>query len=94
MEITKNTQDKIDINTIREFSLRVSAYKYASKMLGVAPCKACNKFNTPDGLLDINRYSEFVECVDNLSCDAIKEYYEKYDNYVKQYLEEHERNNN
>lgn len=87
-------EDKIDINTIRDLSLRVSAYKYASDMLGDAPCKACNKFNTPDGILDINRYSEFIECVDNLSCDAIKEYCDKYDNYVKQYLEEHERNNN
>lgn len=87
-------QDKIDINTIRDLSLRVSAYKYASKMLGDSPCKACNKFNTPDGILDINTYSEFVECVDNLSCDAIKEYCEKYDNYVRQYLEEHECNNN
>ena len=87
-------QDKIDINTIRELSLRVSAYKYASEMLGDSPCKDCNKFNTSDGLLDISRYSEFMECVDNLSCDAIKEYCKKYDNYVKQYLEEHECNNN
>lgn len=87
-------QDKININTIRELSLRVSAYKYASEMLGDSPCKACNKFNTSDGLLDISRYSEFMECVDNFSCDAIKEYCKKYDNYVKQYLEEHECNNN
>lgn len=87
-------RDKIDINTIRDLNLKVCAYKYASDMLGDAPCKACNKFTTPDGILDINRYSEFVECVDNLSCDAIKEYCDKYDNYVKQYLEEHERNNN
>lgn len=87
-------QDKIDINTIRDLNSKVSAYKYASDMLGDSPCKACNKFNTPDGLLDISRYSEFVECVDNLSCDAIKEYYNKYNIYVKQYLEEHERNNN
>lgn len=87
-------EDKIDINTIREVGLRISAYKYASEILGYSPCKACDKFNTPDGLLDINRYSEFVKCVDNLSCDAAKEYYEKYNNYVKQYLEEHERNNN
>lgn len=87
-------QDKIDINTIRDLSLRVSAYKYASKMLGDSPCKTCDKFNILDGVLDISRYSEFVECVDNLSCDAAKEYYEKYYNYVKQYLEEHERNNN
>ena len=87
-------EDKIDINTMRDLNLKVSAYKYASDMLGDSPCKACNKFNTPDGLLDISRYSEFVECVDNLSCDAIKEYYNKYNIYVKQYLEEHERNNN
>ena len=84
----------IDINAIRELGLRVSAYKYASEMLGDSPCKACDKFNTPDGLLDISRYSEFAECVDNLSCDDAKEYYEKYNNYVKQYLKEHECNNN
>jgi hypothetical protein len=83
----------IDINTIRDLNLKVSAYKYASDTLGDSPCKACNKFNTPDGLLDISRYSEFAKCVDNLSCDAAKEYYEKYNNYVKQYLEEHECNN-
>ena len=35
----------IDINTIRDLSLRVSAYKYASERLGNAPCKACDKFN-------------------------------------------------
>lgn len=86
-------EDKIDVNTIRDFSLRISAYKYASEMLGDSPCKACDKFNTPDGILDINRYSEFVKCVDSLSCDDAKEYYGKYDNYVKQYLEEHERDN-
>lgn len=84
----------IDINTIRELSLRLSAYKYASEILEDSPCKVCDKFNTPDGLLDISRYSEFVECVDNRSCDAAKEYYDKYNNYVKQYLEKHERNNN
>lgn len=89
MEITKNMQDKIDINTIRDLSLRISAYKYASEMCGDSPCKVCNKFNTPDGILDINRYSEFVECVDNLSCDAIKEYYEKYNKYEKEYLDKH-----
>ena len=83
-----------EINTIRKLSLRVNAYKYASEILGDSPCKYCDKFNTLDGLLDINKYSEFVECVDNLSCDAIKEYYEKYNNYVKQYLEEHECNDN
>lgn len=89
--------EKNDINTIRDirdFGLRINAYKYASEILGDSPCTACNKFNTSDGLLDINRYSEFVKCVDNLSCDAAKEYYEKYDNYVKQYLEEHECNDN
>ena len=84
----------IDINTVRELGLRVSAYKYASKMLGDSPCKTCDKFNILDGVLDISRYSEFAKCVDNLSCDAVKEYYEKYNNYVKQYLEEHECNNN
>jgi hypothetical protein len=84
----------IDINAVRELGLRVSAYKYASKILGDSPCKVCDKFNTLDGLLDISRYSEFAKCVDNLSCDAAKEYYEKYNNYVKQYLEEHECNNN
>lgn len=83
----------IDINIVRELGLRVSAYKYASKMLGDSPCKACDKFNTPDGLLDISIYSEFVKCVDNISCDDAKEYYKKYNNYVKQYLEEHEYNN-
>lgn len=87
-------QDEIDINTICDLSLRVSAYKYASDRLGDAPCKACGKFDTPDGILDISRYSEFAECVDNLSCDAAKEYYAKYNNYVKQYLEEHECDNN
>ena len=86
--------EKNDINTIRDLSLRVSAYKYASERLGDSPCKTCDKFNILDGVLDISRYSEFVKCVDNLSCDAAKEYYEKYNNYVKQYLEEHERNNN
>lgn len=85
---------KDEINTVRQLGIRVNAWKYASKMLGDSPCKDCNKFNTPDGILDMNRYSEFVKCVDNLSCDAAKEYYKKYDNYVKQYLEEHECNNN
>ena len=83
-----------EINTIRKLSLRVNAYKYASEMLGDSPCKTCDKFNALDGVLDMNRYSEFVECVDNLSCDAAKEYYEKYNNYLKQYLEEHECNDN
>jgi hypothetical protein len=83
----------IDINTVRELGLRVSSYKYASEMLGDSPCKVCDKFNTLDGLLDISRYSEFAKCVDNLSCDDAKEYYEKYNNYVKQYLEEYECNN-
>jgi hypothetical protein len=87
-------EGKIDINTVRKLGLLVSAYKYASEMLGDSPCKACDKFNTLDGLLDISRYSEFAKCVDNLSCDAAKEYYEKYNNYVKQYLEKHECNNN
>lgn len=87
-------QDKIDINAIRKLGLLVSAYKYASEMLGDSPCKTCDKFNIMDGVLDISRYSEFAKCVDNLSCDAAKKYYEKYNNYVKQYLEEHERNNN
>lgn len=86
--------DKIDINAVCKLGLLVSAYKYASEMLGDYPCKSCDKFNTPDGLLDISRYSEFVECVNNFSCDATKEYYEKYNNYAKQYLEEHECNNN
>lgn len=85
---------EIDINTVCQLGLRVNAWKYASEMLGDSPCKYCDKFNISDGVLDINKYSEFVECVDNLSCDAAKEYYEKYKNYVKQYLEEHERNNN
>ena len=87
-------EDKIDINAIRKLGLQISAYKYASEMLGDSPCKACDQFNTPDGLLDISRYSEFVKCVDSLSCDDAKEYYGKYNNYVKQYLEEHECNNN
>ena len=73
----------IDINTIRGLSLRVNAYKYASEMLGDSPCKACDKFNTPDGLLDISRYSEFAECVDNLSCNDAKEYYKKYNKLKK-----------
>ena len=85
---------EIDINTVRRLGIRVNAYKYASKMFGDSPCKNCDKFNASDGVLDINKYSEFVECVDNLSCDAAKEYYKKYNNYVKQYLEENERNNN
>ena len=69
-----------DINKIRK---KLLAFEYAYDMCDSSPCENCNKFRyiTTD-----EERAEFIRCVNEARCQEAKEYNEKYDNFVKEYL--------
>ena len=59
------------------------ACQYAYRMCGSSPCKDCDKFRhiTTD-----KEITEFRRCITEVRCQEAKDYNEKYDNFVKEYL--------
>lgn len=59
------------------------ACEYAYGMCGSSPCEDCNKFRhiTTD-----KERNDFIKCINEVRCQEAKEYKEKYNNFVKEYL--------
>lgn len=62
---------------------KLLAYDYAYGMCGSSPCVNCDKFKhiTTD-----KERNDFRKCINEVRCHEAKEYNEKYDNFVKEYL--------
>jgi hypothetical protein len=69
-----------ELNNIRKKFL---AFEYAYGMCGSSPCVDCNKFRhiTTD-----EERTNFIKCTNEARCQEAKDYNEKYDNFVKEYL--------
>lgn len=70
------------LDKIKPFK-KLQALQYAYDMCGSSPCEDCNDFRhiTTD-----EERTEFIKCVNETRCQEAKEYNEKYDNFVKEYL--------
>ena len=68
---------------INKINKKILAFGYAYSMCGSSPCQDCNKFRhiTTD-----KEMTEFRKCISEVRCQEAKEYNEKYDNFVKEYL--------
>ena len=52
-------------------------------MCGSSPCEDCNKFRH---ITTYEEMTDFINCKSEARCQEAKEYEEKYDNFVKEYL--------
>ena len=71
---------------INKINKKILAFEYAYSMCGSSPCEDCNKFRY------ITTYEEmidFINCKYEVRCQEAKEYKEKYDNFVKEYLDKY-----
>ena len=69
-----------EINNIRK---KLLSFEYAYSMCGSSPCENCNKFRH---ITTYEEMTDFINCKYEVRCQEAKEYKEKYDNFVKEYL--------
>lgn len=69
-----------ELNNIRK---KLLAFEYAYGMCGSSPCEDCNEFRhiTTD-----EEITDFINCKCEMRCQEAKEYNEKYNNFVEEYL--------
>ena len=68
---------------INKIAKQILAFDYAYGMCGSSPCEDCNKFRyiTTD-----EEITDFINCKCEMRCQEAKEYNEKYNNFVEEYL--------
>lgn len=68
---------------INKINKKILAFEYAYGMCGSSPCEDCNKFRH---ITTYEEMTDFINCKSEARCQEAKEYEEKYDNFVKDYL--------
>lgn len=69
-----------ELNNIRK---KLLAFEYAYSMCGSSPCEDCYKFGY---ITTYEEMTDFINCKYEARCQEAKDYNEKYDNFVKEYL--------
>lgn len=68
---------------INKICKKILADDYAYSMCGSSPCEDCDKFRH---IITYEEMTDFINCKYEVRCQEAKEYKEKYDNFVKEYL--------